>query len=184
MGRIGKRLLEIPKGVEVKVVDGTIQVKGSKGSLIQQYKQLVKIEVADGKVKMACQSKDPKILALQGLYNSLVNNMIIGVTQGFEKRLEMVGVGYRAAKQGKGLQISIGFSHPVIVDAPDGIELSVEGTNKIIVKGVDKQLVGAVAADIKAIRKVEPYKGKGIRYAGERVRKKAGKAAKVAGGAA
>ncbi len=184
MGRIGKRLIEIPKGVEVKVIDGTIQVKGPKGSLSQSYNHLIKIEVADATVKVICQSKDPKIMALQGLYNSLVNNMVIGVTQGYEKRLEMVGVGYRAAKQGKGLQFSIGYSHPVVVDAPDGIELSVEGTNKITVKGIDKQLVGAVAAEIRAIRKVEPYKGKGIRYAGEKVRKKAGKAAKVAGGAA
>lgn len=184
MGRIGKRLIEIPKGVEVKVLDGKIQVKGPKGLLAQEYNHAVKIEVTDGKVATLCQSKDPKIAALQGLYNSLVKNMIEGVTNGFEKRLEMIGVGYRAAKQGKNLQISIGYSHPVIVEPPEGVELAVEGTNKIVVKGIDKQVVGEIAAEIRMIREVEPYKGKGIRYAGEVVRKKAGKAAKAAGAGA
>ncbi|MFH1347890.1 MAG: 50S ribosomal protein L6 [Candidatus Margulisiibacteriota bacterium] len=182
MGRIGKRLLEIPQGVTVKVVDGTIQIKGPKGSLTQEYLPAVRIEVLDNKVQTFCASKDPRILALQGLYNSLVKNMIEGVTSGFEKKLEMVGVGYRATKQGKGLHILIGYSHPVIVEPPDGIELAVEGTNKISVKGIDKQLVGEIAAEIRSIREVEPYKGKGIRYAGEKVRKKAGKAAKAAAG--
>ncbi|MFH1576638.1 MAG: 50S ribosomal protein L6 [Candidatus Margulisiibacteriota bacterium] len=183
MGRIGKRLIEIPKGVEVKVVDGVINVKGPKGTLFQQYNPAVKIEVADGKVATICKAKDPKIMALQGLYNSLVKNMIDGVTQGFEKKLELVGVGYRVAKQGKNLQILIGYSHPVNVEPPEGIELIVEGTTKITVKGVDKQVVGEIAAEIRSIREVEPYKGKGIRYVGEKVRKKAGKAAKAAAGA-
>jgi large subunit ribosomal protein L6 len=183
MGRIGKREIEVPPGVEVKVIDGTIQVKGPKGALTQEYRPVIKIEVKDGHVLTLCQSRDPKVLALQGLYNSLVKNMILGVTNGFEKKLEMVGVGYRAAKQGKNLQISIGYSHPVIVEPPAGIELEVEGVNKITVKGVDKQLVGEIAAEIRRIREVEPYKGKGIKYAGERVRKKAGKAAKAAAGA-
>jgi large subunit ribosomal protein L6 len=183
MGRIGKRLIEIPKGVEVKVVDGTIQVKGPKGNLVQEYNALIKIEVKDNKVQTVCKSRDPKLLALQGLYNSLVKNMVEGVTSGFEKKLEMVGVGYRAAKQGKNLQIQIGYSHPVIVEPPEGIELQLEGVNKITVKGIDKQLVGEIAAEIRRIREVEPYKGKGIKYAGERVRKKAGKAAKAAVGA-
>jgi large subunit ribosomal protein L6 len=184
MGRIGKRSLEIPKGVEVKVIDGTIQVKGPKGLLTQQYNAAIKVEVKDGKVATICPSQDPKVLALQGLYNSLVKNMLIGVTDGFEKRLEMVGVGYRAAKQGKNLSISIGYSHPVVVEPPEGIELAVEGANKIVVKGTDKQMVGEIAAEIRRIREVEPYKGKGVRYIGERVRKKAGKAAKAAGAAA
>ena len=175
--------MEIPKGVTVKVVDGTINVLGPKGTLTQQYNHAIKIEVKDGKVQTSCASKDPKVLALQGLYNSLVKNMIEGVMNGFEKKLEMVGVGYRAAKQGKGLQILIGYSHPVNVEPPEGIELGVEGTNKISVKGMDKRLVGEIAAEIRRIREVEPYKGKGIRYAGEQVRKKAGKAAKVAAGA-
>ena len=183
MGRIGRRILEIPKGVEVKVTDGNISVKGPKGLLNQKFITVIKVEVKDNTVVTRCESKDPKILALQGLYNSLIKNMIDGVTNGFEKKLEMVGVGYRAAKQGKGLQIQIGYSHPVNVDPPEGIELLVEGTNKITVKGIDKRLVGEIAAEIRSIREVEPYKGKGIRYAGERVRKKAGKAAKAAGGA-
>lgn len=184
MGRIGKRLIQIPSGVEVKVLDGKIQVKGPKGSLVQEYNSRIKIEVNENKVHTICKAKDPKILALQGLYNSLVKNMIEGVTSGFEKKLEMVGVGYRASKQGKNLQFQIGYSHPVVVEPPEGIELVLEGVNKITVKGIDKQLVGEVAAGIRRIRKVEPYKGKGIRYAGERVRKKAGKVAKVAAGAA
>ena len=176
--------MQIPKGVEVKVIDGRIEVKGPKGSLVQQYDPRVKIEVKDGQVQTLCASADPKVLALQGLYNSLLKNMIDGVTGGFEKKLEMVGVGYRAAKQGKSLQISIGYSHPVVVDPPEGVELAMEGTSKITVKGIDKQVVGEVAAEIRRIRRVEPYKGKGIRYAGEQVRKKAGKAAKAAAGGA
>lgn len=183
MGRIGKRILEIPKGVEIKVNDGTIVVKGPKGTLNQTYDHSIKVEVKDGKVQTVYTGKDPKVLALQGLYNSLITNMIVGVTNGFEKKLEMVGVGYRAAKEGKRLNISIGFSHPVVVDPPAGIEFAVEGTNKITVKGIDRQVVGEIAAEIRSIRKVEPYKGKGIRYAGEIVRKKAGKAAKAAAGA-
>ncbi|NQT29064.1 MAG: 50S ribosomal protein L6 [Candidatus Saganbacteria bacterium] len=183
MGRIGKRLINIPKGVTVSVADACIEVKGPKGSLKQDYNLAIKIEVRDDNVVTICKSKDRKLLALQGLYNSLVNNMIEGVTRGFEKKLEMVGVGYRAVKQGKNLQILIGYSHPVVVCPPEGIELTVEGTNKITVKGTDKQVVGEIAAEIRRIREVEPYKGKGIRYAGEHVRKKAGKAAKAAAGA-
>ncbi len=182
MGRIGKRLIQIPSGVEVKVVDGKIQVKGPKGTLVQEYNPRIKMEVKENKVHTLCEAKDQKILALQGLYNSLVKNMIEGVINGFEKKLEMVGVGYRVAKQGKNLQFQIGYSHPVIIEPPEGIELLAEGVNKITVKGINKQLVGEVAAKIRRIRKVEPYKGKGIKYAGERVRKKAGKAAKAAAG--
>ena len=183
MGRIGKRLINIPEGVTVTVASGKIEVKGPKGSLKQDYDLAIKVEVADGKIQTICKAKDPKRLALQGLYNSLIKNMIEGVTRGFEKKLEMIGVGYRAAKQGKNLQISIGYSHPVVVCPPQGIELTVEGTSKITVKGIDKQVVGEIAAEIRRIREVEPYKGKGIRYAGEHVRKKAGKAAKAAVGA-
>jgi large subunit ribosomal protein L6 len=180
MGRIGKRLIEVPKEVEVKVEDGRFHVKGPKGSLVQDYNPAIKIEVKENKIHTICESKDPKILALQGLYNSLIKNMIEGVIKGFEKKLEMVGVGYRAAKQGSNLSLQIGYSHPVVVEPPKGIEITVEGVNKITVKGMDKQVVGKVAADIRSVRKVEPYKGKGIRYAGEIVRKKAGKAAKAA----
>lgn len=168
----------------MKVQDGTITVKGPKGNLLQEYNTLIKVEVKDGKVQTICGSHDQKLLAMQGLYNSLIKNMLVGVTEGFEKKLELVGVGYRAIKQGKNLQLQMGYSHPVIINAPEGIELLVEGTNKVTVKGADKQVVGEIAAEIRMVREVEPYKGKGIRYQGEVVRKKAGKAAKTAAGAA
>jgi large subunit ribosomal protein L6 len=183
MGRIGKRIIEVPKEVQVKIDHGKVQVKGPKGTLEQEYNLAIKLELKDGKLQVICESMDPKVLALQGLYNSLIRNMIEGVTKGFEKDLEMVGVGYRATKQGKNLQLQIGYSHPVIIESPAGIELEVQGTNKIKVKGIDKQVVGEIAAEIRRVREVEPYKGKGIKYAGERVRKKAGKAAKAAVGA-
>lgn len=166
------------------MADGAVVVKGPKGQLTQPYKPVIEIKVEQGSVHTICHSQDKQLLALQGLYNSLINNMIQGVTSGFEKRLEMVGVGYRVAKQGKDLQLAIGFSHPVVVTAPAGIDFETEGVNKITVKGIDKQLVGELAAEIRSIREVEPYKGKGIKYAGEIVRKKAGKAAKAAAGAA
>jgi large subunit ribosomal protein L6 len=181
MGRIGKRQLEVPKDVEIKVSAGSFSVKGPKGILTQEYRPIIKMEFKDGKLSTLCQSKDPKSLALQGLYNSLAKNMIDGVTKGFEKKLELVGVGYRVAKQGKSLNISIGYSHPVVIEPPAGIDFEIEGQNKITVKGIDKQLVGELAAEIRSVREVEPYKGKGIRYQGEIVRKKAGKAAKAAG---
>lgn len=181
MGRIGKRIIQIPKGVEVKAQGGKISVKGPKGTLEQEHNLFIKIEIKDGTVQTVCGSHDPKLLAMQGLYNSLIYNMIVGVTDGFQKRLELVGVGYRAAKQGKGLQLQLGHSHPVVIEPPVGIEILVEGTNKVVIKGMDKQVVGEVAANIRGIRPVEPYKGKGVRYEGEKVVKKAGKAAKTAG---
>jgi len=145
MGRIGKRIIIIPAGVEVKTAEGKIMVKGPKGSLQQEHDLGVKIEVADGKVSTQISSKDPKMAAMQGLYNSLIKNMIDGVTKGFEKRLEIEGVGYRALLQGKNLQMQMGFSHPIIIQPPAGIDIAVEGTNKISIKGIDKHLVGALA---------------------------------------
>jgi large subunit ribosomal protein L6 len=182
MGRIGKRLLAIPNGVEVKIGDSTISVKGPKGSLKQAYLPTIKLKVEDGKVATLCESEDRKVKALQGLYNSLIKNMLEGVTNGFQKDLEMVGVGYRATLQGKKLQLALGYSHPILIDPPDGIVFEVEGTNKIKVKGSDRWLVGEIAARIRRFREVEPYKGKGIKYLGEVVRRKAGKAAKAVGG--
>jgi len=184
MGRIGKRTIQIPKGVEVKVEASNVRVKGPKGELKVEYNPLIKVVLDAGGLTTVYEGKNQQGLALHGLYNSLIKNAVTGVTEGYEKKLEMVGVGYRAAKQGKALQIQIGYSHPVIVDPPAGIELAVEGNNKILVKGIDKHLVGQIAAEIRNIREVEPYKGKGIKYAGEYVRKKAGKAAKAAGGTA
>ena len=184
MGRIGKRILAIPAGVEIKILDGKIQVKGPKGALTQEYQPRVQMKIEENKFHTLCETDDRQTLALQGTYNALVKNMITGVTAGFEKNLELVGVGYRAQMQGKKLSLQIGFSHPVEFDPPEGIEFAVAGANKIKIKGADRQRVGEVAAEIRQMREVEPYKGKGIMYAGERVRRKAGKAAKAAGAAA
>jgi len=181
LARIGRRILEIPGGVEVIVEDGKILVKGPKGSLSQSLKPVVSIKIEGNKVSTLCEANDPKARAMHGLYNSLIKNMIDGVTKGFEKNLEMSGVGYRAALQGKKLQIQIGYSHPVEIDPPAGITFELEGATKIKVKGIDRQQVGEVAAEIRRIREVEPYKGKGIKYFGELVRRKAGKAAKAVG---
>jgi len=181
MGRIGKRILEIPSGVEIKIEDGKILVKGPNGTLSQTYKPVVAMKIDGGKISTLCEADDPKARAMHGLYNSLIKNMIDGVTKGFEKKLEMSGVGYRAALQGKKLQIQIGYSHPVEIDPPAGITFELEGATKIKVKGIDRQQVGEMAAEIRRIREVEPYKGKGIKYLGEIVRRKAGKAAKAIG---
>jgi len=183
MGRIGKRLLTVPKGVEVSIEDSTVSVKGPKGSLKQAYIPTIKIRVEDGNVVTLCESEDSKAKALHGLYNSLIKNMIEGVTNGFQKDLEMIGVGYRATLQGKNLQLALGYSHPILIEPPDGIVFELEGTNKIKIKGADRWLVGEIAARIRRFREVEPYKGKGIKYFGEIVRRKAGKAAKAVGGA-
>lgn len=176
--------MALPKGVEAKIVDGKIQVKGPLGMLTQSYNPVVSVKIEGDKVSTLCEARDTRTRALHGLYNSLIKNMIDGVTRGFEKNLELSGVGYRALLQGKKLQIQIGYSHPVEVDPPDGISFVVEGATRIKVKGIDRQLVGKVAAGIRLVRKVEPYKGKGIKYAGEVVRRKAGKAAKAAAGGA
>ena len=182
MARIGKRLLEIPAGVEVKVSDGLISVKGPKVTLSQAYLPAVKIEVKDNKVATICQADDQQSRSLHGLYNSLIKNMIVGVTTGFIKELDLVGVGYRAQMQGKKLQLQLGFSHPVEVEPPAGVTFEVTGGTRIIVKGADRQKVGQIAAEIRLLREVEPYKGKGIKYLNEIVRRKAGKAAKAGAG--
>jgi large subunit ribosomal protein L6 len=183
MARIGKRILDLPKGVEIKAQDGVITVKGPKGTLLQAYRPEVKVVIDGAKISTVCEGNDSKARSLHGLYNSLLKNMLVGVTIGFQKDLELIGVGYRAQLQGKKLQLSLGFSHPVEVDPPEGVSFEVEGQTKIKVKGMDRQVVGETAAHIRSIREVEPYKGKGVRYLGEKVRKKAGKAAKTAGGA-
>jgi len=183
MGRIGKRALEIPAGIEIKIEGGRITVKGPKGTLIQDCLPVVKMKVEDKKLFTTCESGERLAVALQGTYNALLKNMIAGVAGGFEKDLEMIGVGYRAQMQGKKLTLQAGFSHPVEFDPPEGIEFSVTGNTKIKIKGTDRQKVGQVAAEIRQVREVEPYKGKGIKYAGEIVRRKAGKAAKAASGA-
>lgn len=176
MSRIGRAPIPIPAGVEVKVDRGQVLVKGPKGVLEQHVPEGISVEVTDGVVRVSRSGDTKKIRALHGLMRSLLANMVKGVSEGFEKGLEIVGVGYRAAVQGRELQLSLGYSHPVIYPIPEGIEISVDKQTRITVKGIDKQKVGQVAAEIRGFRRPEPYKGKGIRYIDEQVRKKAGKA--------
>ena len=180
MSRIGKQPIEIPGGVSVEVAGDTVKVNGPGGKLEQKINTDMKVTVADGEVKVERPSDEREHRALHGLTRSLIANMVEGVTKGYQKNLEIQGVGYRAALQGKDLELQLGFSHPVPFPAPEGIEFEVPAPNRISIKGIDKQLVGETAARIRRIRKPEPYKGKGIRYEGEYVRKKAGKAAKTA----
>jgi len=176
MSRIGNSPIAVPDGVEVKISGDDVQVKGPKGSLSQTLTEGITASVEDGVVSIARDNDERNTRALHGLMRSLINNMVIGVSEGYSKELTAVGVGYRAALKGKQLELQVGFSHPVEIDAPDGITFEVPEPTRIIVGGTDKQLVGQVAANIRAVRPPEPYKGKGIRYADEHVRRKAGKA--------
>jgi large subunit ribosomal protein L6 len=177
MSRIGRKPVTLPSGVTVEVVNNQIVVRGSKGELKQDLVEFVTLKTENGEVVIERENDSRQARANHGLIRSLVNNMVKGVSEGFERRLEMVGTGYRAAQKGAGLNLSIGFSHPVIVDPVPGITFSLEGNNIIIVNGIDKHLVGQVSANIRKIRPPEPYKGKGIRYVDEVVRRKQGKAA-------
>jgi large subunit ribosomal protein L6 len=177
MSRIGKEPVPVPSGVDVTLADGMLTVKGPKGTLQREVHPDVTVTVGDGEITVTRSTDQREHRALHGLYRSLIANMVTGVTDGYTRSLEIVGVGYRAAARGSGLTIQVGYSHPVEVDAPEGITLEVATPTRINVSGADKQLVGQVAANIRAIRKPEPYKGKGIRYAGEQIRRKAGKAA-------
>ena len=179
MSRIGNAPVTVPSGVEVTVSGGNITVKGPKGSLSRPIPGDIQITQDDGALSFERPNDDRKNRALHGLTRSLVNNMVIGVTDGFKKELEIVGVGYRAEAQGpNGLRLNLGFSHPVTVNAPEGITFEVPAPTQVVVSGIDKEVVGQVAANIRSIRKPEPYKGKGVRYAGERILRKAGKAGK------
>ena len=180
MSRIGKQPIEIPSGVEVTVDGSRVTVKGPRGTLEQTFHPEVSIVKDDGTVRVERPDDEAFHRALHGLTRSLIANMVEGVTRGFEKRLEIVGVGYRATLRGNDLELAVGYSHPVVFPGPEGIEFEVPSPTRIVVRGNDKQLVGEVAANIRKVRKPEPYKGKGIRYEGEYVRKKAGKAAKGA----
>jgi large subunit ribosomal protein L6 len=180
MSRIGKQPIEIPSGVEIDVADGNVvTVKGPRGSLTQIVHPDMRVIVDDGTLRVERPDDEGFHRSLHGLTRSLIANMVEGVTKGFEKRLQIVGVGYRAAMKGNDLEIAAGYSHPVVVAQPEGIEFEVPAPTQIVVRGNDKQQVGETAANIRKIRKPEPYKGKGIRYDGEYVRKKAGKAAKT-----
>ena len=180
MSKIGKKPIDIPTGVSVSFDEkkNKVSVKGSKGELSLDVDFNVQVEIKDNQVALSIKKEIKKNLALWGLYRSLVANMIFGVEKGYEKQLELQGVGHKATQTGKNITLNLGFSHPVIFEAPEGIELKVE-KNIITISGIDKQLVGQVAADIRSKKKPEPYKGKGIRYVGEQVRRKVGK--KVAG---
>ena len=175
MSRIGRKPISLPPGVEISIENNIITVKGPKGVLSQSIPEDITIDQQENELLVKRPSDIKKHRAMHGLARALVANMVTGVTTGFEKKLEMVGVGYRAQMQGSKLVINIGFSHPVEVEPPQGIEFEVPAVTKITVKGIDKQLVGNTAADIRAIRKPEPYKGKGLRYENEVVRRKAGK---------
>jgi len=176
VSRIGKKPISLPQGVEITVKDNMVTVKGPKGTLAQAIPQGITVSKQDDQIVVERAGDSKQDRAYHGLTRALVANMVQGVSTGFERKLELVGVGYRAQLQGKKLVINIGFSHPVEVEPPEGIEFEVPAANKITVKGIDKQLVGNTAAIIRDIRRPEPYKGKGIKYENEVVRRKAGKA--------
>jgi large subunit ribosomal protein L6 len=176
VSRIGKKPITLPQGVEITVKDNTVTVKGPKGTLTQDIPQGITVFQQDGQIVVERPNDNKQNRAYHGLTRALLANMVQGVTEGFERKLELVGVGYRAQLQGKKLVINIGYSHPVEVEPPEGIEFEVPAVTKITVKGIDKQLVGNTAAVIRDIRRPEPYKGKGIKYENEVVRRKAGKA--------
>ncbi|RLP83862.1 50S ribosomal protein L6 [Mycetocola lacteus] len=178
MSRIGRLPIQIPAGVTVAVDGQNVAVKGPKGELSLVVASPIEVALEENQVLVTRPNDERDSRSLHGLTRTLINNQIIGVTDGYTKGLEVVGTGYRVALKGANLEFALGFSHPVVVEPPAGITFSVEGNNKVTVAGIDKQAVGEVAANIRKIRKPEPYKGKGVRYAGEIVRRKAGKAGK------
>jgi len=177
MSRIGRQPIELPTGVNVSISPGRVMVNGPLGELSQQVPTRMKVEQSDGSITVTRPTERGEDRALHGLTRTLIANMVEGVTKGFEKRLELQGVGYRAALQGADLRLDVGYSHPVVMKARQGINFEVPVPTQIVVKGVDKQLVGQTAAEIRKVRPPEPYKGKGIRYEGEYVRRKVGKRA-------
>ena len=179
MSRIGKLPVAVPSGVDVAIEGAHVTVKGPKGTLSHTVASPIIVEKNDGVLDVKRPDGERQSRALHGLTRTLVNNMVVGVTEGYEKKLEIVGVGYRVLPKGTTqLEFQLGYSHPIIFDAPEGITFTVEGPTKLGVVGIDKQLVGEVAANIRKLRKPEPYKGKGVRYAGEHIRRKVGKAGK------
>ncbi len=184
MSRIGKQPIPIPSGVSVDVREGAVQVKGPKGQLSQLIPQRIAMDVADGRVSFRRPDDRKPTRALHGLARALVANMVQGVTEGFAKQLEIHGVGWRGEVSGKTLKLSVGYSHPVEMAIPNGIQISVEKNTELKVEGIDKQAVGQFAAEVRRVRPPEPYKGKGIRYADEYVRRKVGKAGATGGAGA
>ncbi|MGH8907761.1 MAG: 50S ribosomal protein L6 [Egibacteraceae bacterium] len=177
MSRIGRSPVPIPTGVAITIEGQTLRVRGPRGELEQAIHPDITVTVDGGQIRVTRPDDEREHRALHGLFRSLIANMVVGVTEGYQRRLEIVGVGYRAAKQGDGLRLQLGYSHPVDVEAPAGIFFEVPTPTRITVSGASKQQVGQVAANIRALRKPEPYKGKGVRYEGEQVRRKSGKAA-------
>jgi large subunit ribosomal protein L6 len=178
MSRIGRMPITVPSGVEVTIEGRTVQVKGPKGELSLSVSAPIEVAQSDGTITVSRPSDEGEIRALHGLSRSLIANMVTGVTEGYSKTMEIVGVGYRVQAKGKDLEFALGFSHPVPVPAPDGITFRVETPTRFVVEGIDKQQVGEVAANIRKLRKPDPYKGKGVRYQGEQIRRKVGKAGK------
>jgi large subunit ribosomal protein L6 len=178
MSRIGRLPIEIPAGVEVKIDGSAVSVKGPKGELALVVASPIEVSIEEGQVLVTRPDDERVSRSLHGLTRTLIANQITGVTEGYTKGLEVVGTGYRVAQKGADLEFALGFSHSITVEPPKGISFTVEGNNKVTVHGIDKQAVGEVAANIRKLRKPEPYKGKGVRYAGEVVRRKAGKSGK------
>ena len=175
MSRVGKKPIAVPSGVDFSVKDNVVTVKGPKGTLTKEFNNNITIKLEDGHITVERPNDEPFIRAIHGTTRALINNMVKGVHEGYRKTLTLVGVGYRAAAKGKGLEISLGFSHPVIIDEIPGITFSVEKNTTIHIDGIEKELVGQVAANIRAKRPPEPYKGKGVKYADEHIRRKEGK---------
>ncbi len=178
MSRIGRLPIDIPAGVDITVNGADVTVKGPKGELSLTVKEPITVEIAENQVVVSRPNDERESRSLHGLTRTLIANQVLGVTQGYSKGLEVVGTGYRVTARGTAVEFALGFSHPVVVEPPAGISFTVEGNNRMTVSGIDKQAVGEVAANIRKIRKPEPYKGKGVRYAGEVVRRKAGKSGK------
>ena len=181
MSRIGRLPITVPSGVDVTIDGRRLTVKGPKGELSRELHPDMSVSQADGSIVVTRPTEQKQHKQLHGLTRTLVNNMVVGVTTGYRKGLEITGVGYRAALVGRKLQLNLGYSHPVEIDPPSGISFELENPTRLAVIGIDKELVGQIAARVRSTRKPEPYKGKGVRYAGERIRRKAGKAGKIGG---
>lgn len=178
MSRVGKEPIAIPNGVEVKIDGQDVDVKGPKGSMSWTVPAPITVVVEDNEIVVSRPDDHRENRSLHGLSRSLVNNLVVGVTEGYKINMEIFGVGYRVQMKGKDLEFSLGYSHPILIEAPEGITFAVDGNTKFSIEGIDKQLVGQLAANIRRLRKDDPYKGKGIRYAGEQVRRKVGKTGK------
>lgn len=178
MSRVGKAPIAIPNGVETKIDGRNVEVKGPKGTLSLELPEPITASVEDNQILVSRPDDHRKNRALHGLSRSLVNNLVVGVTEGYKINMEIFGVGYRVQQKGKDLEFSLGYSHPILIEAPEGVTFAVDGNTKFSIEGIDKQKVGQVAANIRRLRKDDPYKGKGIRYEGEQIRRKVGKTGK------